>query len=405
LAAEIRSNWSAYASLKYPEPLELTTVQGELAPREALIYYVLGPKRSCLFVITCEGFTHYDLPPQHLVDKTVNDLLRVIESSDPRSTRQSRRLEARLFEMLMRPALPSLDEVDKLWIAPDGALYFLPFETLLESSRPDAAPQSLLSKWFVGYVPSASAITSLPKTARFDPPGWFVAFADPVGDLIESSASERKAVLPSLPGALDEAQAIARLFPQHSRLYLGPEARQDNLFDNPAVEGARYLHFASHGFISEEPATSAILLSPDSRGDAFLQVSEIFNLNLRADVVVLSACDTGTGERLSGEGLVGLSRAFFYAGSRSLVVSLWPVPDNSTSQLMQHFYGHLAADLPPVEALRQAKLNLIADGTFRNPRYWAPFILLGAPMEEVTTSDEQPPNAHTASMNLRLKRE
>ena len=126
---------------------------------------------------------------------------------------------------------------------------------------------------------------------------------------------------------------------------------------------------------------SAVVLSLDEEGgeDGFLQMREIFNLNLDADLVVLSGCETGRGKLLKGEGLVGLSRAFLAAGARSLVVSLWRVNDRSTSLLMEAFYLNLKEGLGKAEALHQAKLALmkVEEGRYAHPYYWAPFILIG----------------------------
>jgi CHAT domain-containing protein len=179
-----------------------------------------------------------------------------------------------------------------------------------------------------------------------------------------------------LPGSVEEVEAIAALFPGRSQLYVGADANQDNVLGNPVLHQARWLHFATHGWIGD-PAESGLVLSPDADDDPMLHVYEIFNLDLEAEAVVLSACDTGLGGTQRGEGLVGLSHAFFYAGAANVVVSLWPVADRSTGELMRRMYLGLADGLPPAEALRRAKLELIADGRFAGASHWAPFILVG----------------------------
>jgi CHAT domain-containing protein len=144
---------------------------------------------------------------------------------------------------------------------------------------------------------------------------------------------------------------------------------------------ARYLHFATHGVISQqEPAYSYLLLSPDRAAgeDGRLHVFEILDLDLRADMVVLSACQTALGKEVSGEGIIGLTRSFLYAGAQRVVVTLWRVSDASTPQLMIYFYSGLRDGLDTLEALRQAKLRLLGGGQYSHPYHWAPFIQVGA---------------------------
>jgi CHAT domain-containing protein len=145
----------------------------------------------------------------------------------------------------------------------------------------------------------------------------------------------------------------------------------------------RYVHFATHGYLdSERPDLSAIVLSlVDREGkpqDGFLRTHEIYNLNLPAELVVLSACQTGLGKDIKGEGLVGLTRGFMYAGARRVVVSLWNVNDKATAELMQHFYrGMLRENLTPAAALRKAQTQLAQQKQWRSPYFWAAFVLQG----------------------------
>ena len=140
------------------------------------------------------------------------------------------------------------------------------------------------------------------------------------------------------------------------------------------------IHFASHAFIDDKkPARSAILLSldQDPSEDGLLQTREIYNLKIGADLVSLSACQTGLGQFIRGEGLEGLNRAFFYAGASSVLISLWSVNDQATSQLMFDFYKSLRSAKTPIRALRDAKLSMIHSGTASHPFYWAGFIITG----------------------------
>src|SRR5262249_4311309 len=157
---------------------------------------------------------------------------------------------------------------------------------------------------------------------------------------------------------------------------------EENVKNNELVRSAQRLHFATHGLLDQKrPELSGLVLSraPGSREDGLLQVYEIFNLDLDADLVVLSSCDTGLGTSVSGEGIVGVTRALLYAGAQSVVVSLWQVDDTSTPDLMIGFYRHLDQDAGKAESLRQAKLEMIRQGRFAHPFYWAPFVLIGGP--------------------------
>ena len=148
------------------------------------------------------------------------------------------------------------------------------------------------------------------------------------------------------------------------------------------LDDFRYIHFATHGFLDElHPGRSGILLSraPDSKEDGILQTSEIMRLKLNADIVTLSACSTGLGKFVNGEGVLGLTRAFFYAGARNVAVSLWNVNDSATAALMKSFYLNLRRGLPKREALREAKLSLLRSSqpSWRHPYFWAAFVLEG----------------------------
>jgi CHAT domain-containing protein len=187
-----------------------------------------------------------------------------------------------------------------------------------------------------------------------------------------------------LAGSGEEVRRIAELYPRGSvALYTGADATEEKLKGSRWLSGAHRLHFATHGIISEaQPELSALQLTraEGSREDGLLQAYEIFNLRLGADLVVLSACETALGKQLTGEGLMGLTRAFLYAGAHSVVVSLWPVADDSaTPDLMVSFYRRLDRSPDKSEALQAAKLELIRKKQYAHPYYWAPFILVGEP--------------------------
>lgn len=179
-----------------------------------------------------------------------------------------------------------------------------------------------------------------------------------------------------------EVNGIAKLYePDEVTLYLRQAATEENVKGSSDLGTARRIHFATHGVMSErQPQYSGLVLTldEDPQEDGLLQVYEIFNLKLNADLVVLSACETGLGKEVKGEGIIGLTRAFLYAGTPSVVVSLWPVVDRSTARLMAKFYEELNQRPDKAEALRRAKLEMIkAGGRSAHPFHWAPFILIG----------------------------
>jgi CHAT domain-containing protein len=164
-------------------------------------------------------------------------------------------------------------------------------------------------------------------------------------------------------------------------VYLGAEASEEAV-KAEKLDDFRYIHFASHGFLDERrPSRSGILPSraPQSAEDGILQIDEIMRLKLNADLVTLSACSTGLGRFVNGEGILGLTRAFFYAGARNVAVSLWNVNDAATATLMEVFYRNLKRGLPKGEAMRQAKLSLLASSqiTWHHPYFWAAFVIEG----------------------------
>jgi CHAT domain-containing protein len=189
--------------------------------------------------------------------------------------------------------------------------------------------------------------------------------------------------LVALPFSRVELEGIAALYPAAARrLVVGAGATEDTV-KRAALGGYRYLHFAAHAYVNDtRPGRSGIVLvmNPRAKEDGVLQASEVMTLDLNADLVTLSACSTGLGKMLRGEGILGLVQAFFYAGARSVTASLWNVNDAATATLMRGFYSGLRGNMPRDAALRRAKLRLArsADPHLNDPYYWAPFVLVGS---------------------------
>jgi CHAT domain-containing protein len=280
--------------------------------------------------------------------------------------------------------------VTHLIVAPDGPLALIPFEVLLarEVSEAGVAPKGafLAERFDVSYTPSATTLaTTLTPSARHR--GFLIALGDPqfAPDSSAAGAAEPAPgapILLPLPNTLAEVEVLRALAaPRGCVTLTGARATRTMLLATPELHEARVVHLATHGVVDEsEPERSGLWLAREGATPGFLSVGDILTQSLAADLVTLSACETGAGRLERGEGVLGLARAFLAAGARSVVVSLWPVNDRSTALLMERFYRPLLVrGMPRERALAEAKRALLADPETRSPFYWAPFVLVGAP--------------------------
>jgi CHAT domain-containing protein len=207
-----------------------------------------------------------------------------------------------------------------------------------------------------------------------------LALTSAIGDVLSLKLATLK--LARLIGTRTEAERIAAL--AHERgagadVWLDADASEGNV-EQRDLSRYRMLHFATHGLLdTERPQFTGLVLAPAGDTDGFLRVGEVFNLRLGSPLVILSACETGLGRERRGEGVIGLTRAFMYAGAPAVGVTLWSVADKSTAELMPTFYGRLFAEqaVAAPAALRGAQLQMIADKRYSAPYYWAPFIIVG----------------------------
>jgi CHAT domain-containing protein len=289
-----------------------------------------------------------------------------------------RALARTLCDALLGPARAELRRHSRLLIVPDGPLWELPFQAL------ECSPgRYLLEERAVAYAPSLTALREMSRrTAPRTAPRSLLALANPALDETrrrQVAALHRDAALAPLPEAEEEARAVGRLYGARSAVYLGSEAREPRF----KAHAGRYrlLHFAAHGILNDaSPLYSHLVLAhpaPGEKDDGLLEAWEIMELDLDADLAVLSACETGRGRVSRGEGLIGLSWAFSVAGCPTTVVSQWKVDSRSTSRLMQEFHRRLAAGRPTADALRGAALAVKADPGNAHPFYWAGFIVMG----------------------------
>jgi len=316
-----------------------------------------------------------------------------------------RRLATELGTMLIGP-VGTLLRGKRLLIVPTGALCYIPFESLGDPESRDFAP--LIARHVISNLPSASVVPLLkglgregqdnqnnliaviadPVFEKSDPRVRISAGATPPARTRDTDASDldtrgnQWVSLGRLVFSRQEAESIYSIYPaDRSEKLLDFQASLPSVL-SPELGTYRIVHFATHGlFDSQHPDRSAVVLSlVDPAGNpqaGLLKLTDIFNLKLPADLIVLSACQSALGSDIKGEGLVGLTRAFMYAGAKRVVASLWNVDDLASSELMTSFYSELARGDSPTLALRKAKLKLMKSRAWSSPYYWAPFIFQG----------------------------
>jgi CHAT domain-containing protein len=419
----IRNNSPQYAALTQPQPLSLKEIQQQLDPHTLLLEYSLGDDRSYLWVVTQDSLKTYKLPKRDELEKlarqvyeslTARSVFQSVESPAQRQTRiadadtQFQRAAADLGRMILTPAVADLG-TKRLVVVADGALQYVPFAALSsKSNRPLVIDHEIVS------LPSASSLAVQRESLanRNPAPKGIAVIADPVFStadarfsdgngtkteilntastanntrIIEhlSGGSAGQLVIPRLPFTKQEAERILAVAPSGSNFRAIDFRANRSLATSGELSQYRYVHFATHGYADTTRAgLSAIVLSMiDEKGkpqDGFLRTHDIYNLKLPAELVVLSACETGLGKEVKGEGIEGLTRAFMYAGARRVVVSLWNVNDKATAALMQRLYtGILRSGKTPAAALRAAQIEMLRTRQWQSPYFWAPFVMQG----------------------------
>jgi CHAT domain-containing protein len=390
LRQAIRSQSPRYAALTDPEPLTLQQVQQQLLdPDTLLLQFALGKKRSHLFVVSQNDLQVLSLPSAAQIDSLVSALREPLTKNHLPAEINSR--AAALSQQILGPASQAIARHRRLIVVADGSLHLVPFAVLPQGDQP------LLERHQLLQLPSSSSLALLQRQTS-NRPASIAILADPIfssddsrvrvfappkpssdappnpGDLRALNLSRAAATLATnplkpqtwapLPGTRREAEAIQRLFPPQQAMVALDEQANLRLAQDPKLARYSILHLATHGiFNTQEPALSGLVLSlVDREGksqDGFLQFADVFNLKLAADMVVLSACESGLAEQVKGEGLVGLTRGFLYAGSSRVLVSLWKVDDAATAKFMESFYkALLQRRLPPSQALVVAQQQL-----------------------------------------------
>jgi CHAT domain-containing protein len=339
------------ASLVSVSALTVRELQSLIPPDEALIEYYYSDRDLLAFVLTREGLKSFRLEGGKLVED-IRQFRALVENP---ASGGGLSPEQGLYQRLILPLQGDLNKRN-LIIVPHGALHYLPFNALSDGRT------YLIERYSLRMLPSASVIKYLRAKKTFKPAD-ILAFGNP--DLGDPRLD--------LAYAQQEAQAVARTRPR-SRVLLRREATESAF--RKYGNGFHYIHFATHGqFDPEAPLKSALLLAGDGASDGRLTVDKLYSLRIDADLVTLSACETGLGKITSGDDIVGLTRGFLYAGSPSIVASLWKVDDLATSHLMTEFYSALKTT-PKREALRRAQLE--TKKKYPHPYYWASFQLTGS---------------------------
>lgn len=283
---------------------------------------------------------------------------------------------AKLYDLLVAPLRPWIRGKKLLLIVPDGALWQVPFQALEARGG-----EPLVVRSAIAYAPSFAALT-VARPRGSESRRTLLAMGDASAGSDATSqirAFNRDVALGRLPDAANEVRAIAGVYGANaSDVYLHDAATETTL--KAAAGRHRIIHLATHGIAdSRWPMFSALVLAPTAEDDGLLEAREVADMNLDADLVVLSACDTGRGLIRSGEGVVGLSWAFLLAGCPRTVVSQWEADSKATSVLMVEFHRQFVAGATPAEALRRAQLALMRSDRWAHPYYWGNFIVLGNP--------------------------
>ncbi len=365
---KLEKDYPNYFNLKYNNSFPtVSDLQKLLKEDEAIVSYFIAEKASKLyqFVITTNKFKSYERTIPADFDRLTKGLMNGIYFRDFQVFAEC--------ASALKPVLTPQTNKPKVIIVPSGRMSTLPLEVLPvgKIGTDFASTKYLVTKHAISSEFSVGLITQRHKSASISQASIFLCAPVKFPD---------KDNLDELPGTESEIKAIANLFSSATKeLLLYKDANEANI-KAPNINKYNYLHFATHGIVDEtEPELSRIFLNENNDDDGHLYAGEIYNLNLNADLAVLSACQTGLGKYSKGEGVIGLSRALVYAGARNLVVSFWSVADESTSELMTDFYSSLLNN--PANgfsaALQQAKEKMIKSKKFSDPYYWAPFVLIG----------------------------
>ena len=383
-------NYPKYYEVKYsPSIVRVKQIQNILEPNQAVISYFYGYDNLYIYTITKDSAYIGISSTKGLAD-TIKIFYKSLQSNSDQALQNYRKTALSLYTYTMPSYLP--DNVDELILIPDDLLNIVPFEALLLNSD---LPQDLhefkhypflVKNYAVSYSYSSYLFytTHFNTNIQLGPIDYLGIAPGFVGNNTPIFLGTR---ISPIPGTIEEVKSIAGLFSQNSMTYkiLVDTDATETAFKSLNLNNYKIIHIATHGFIfSQKPELSALIFSKESApDDGFLYVNEIYNLGINASLVTLSACETGLGKISKGEGVLGISRAFMYAGAQNLIISLWKVADKPTKELMTQFYTNLLANNPQLtpkthysKALQKAKIKMITS-KLSHPYFWASFILIG----------------------------
>lgn len=366
----LEKQYPAYYNLKYnPSSATVSDIRHLLKPEQALVSYFLSPrkKRIYQFVITKTKFTvtNHTLPDDF--DRLCKGFVSSLLYSDFNTYRKTEALQN-----ILKPRVPN--SVSELVIIPTGRLGSVPFEALpyqKTKNKKFSTTRYFINRWAISYEFSAGLMLQKYNIKSSEQANNIMLCA-PVHFIENNNLSD-------LPATQTEVENIARLAPKNSKIFTYERANE-SLLKSKDISNYSILHLATHGMVdANDPSQSEIFLNRQGTEDGNLYGRVIYNLNFNANLVVLSACETGLGKYAQGEGVMGLSRALTNAGAKNMVVSFWKVADESTAALMVSFYKHFLQNTNQnlSKALRDAKLELLSKPAYSSPYYWAPFILIG----------------------------
>jgi CHAT domain-containing protein len=425
LLIKIRLENPLYTAVNYPQPLTVRDLQTEVLKKgETLLSYFIAPDKAYAFIVSQGNLKVKDLKVN---EKEINSYVqRYLQAIKGNNARDMMKYGSLLYEKLFKPLEKYLKKNREIIIVPSGKLETIPFESLIVSKKNPEHPVYLLEKYRLKYVQSASLLSILRKHyTRKGTSNSFIGFGDPVYDYenfkqgkqeqgsVKILATENSSlthspyspyspnspeaeikeihrdryaraggIMDRLPYSGEEIKTIARLFEKQSLKnisYLREQAAEENA-KAANMKDFDYIHFSCHGLLNDDFQSLVLSQLPadKSKEDGYFTLNEIMNCDYNAKLVVLSACETGSGKMYKGEGVTGLTRAVMYAGTPAVVASLWKVDDIATKDLMVNFYRNmLEKKMEKVEALRQAKLELLKDQHYRSPLYWSAFVMYG----------------------------
>jgi len=431
LLIKIRLDNPLYAAVNYPQPVSVRDLQKDVLKKgETVLSYFISLGKAYALIVSREKFRVKQLKVN---EREINGYVdRYLHSIKENNANEMNRFGSKLYEKLFKPLEKYLKKSRDIIIVPSGKLETIPFESLIVNKKKQGRPVYLLEKYRIKYLQSASLLSILRKHYHRDSnKKSFIGFGDPVydyenfkqgkleqgsmktfakgsievtenspltysphsphspnspGDEIKEIHRDRYAraggIMDRLSHSGEEIKTIARLFEKESlksAAHLREQATEENA-KAPELKEFDYIHFSCHGLLNDDFQSLVLSQLPSDKSpeDGYFTLNEIMNCDYNAKLVVLSACQTGSGKMYKGEGVTGLTRAVMYAGTPAVVASLWKVDDTATKELMVKFYKNmLENNMDKVEALRQAKLELIKNKKYSSPLFWSAFVLYG----------------------------